>query len=69
MCLAPRRALNKYLLYGNALLVPASLWTLYLRHHPGFPDGIGDGLMGSLYGVAFGCYILGFIRTRREQQD
>jgi hypothetical protein len=60
--------LNRYLMAGNFFLLPATLWMTFLRHHPAFPDGIGDGIAGLFYGLTFGCFILGLIRQRRANR-
>jgi hypothetical protein len=67
MCLGTRNEFNRYLLAGNFFLLPAALWSMFLRHHLQFPDGMGDGILGLLYGLTFGSYILGLIRARRHQ--
>ena len=64
MCTGNR--FNRYLLAGNFFLLPATLWMLFLRHHPEFPDGPGDGIGGLLYGLTFGCFILGLVRQRQS---
>jgi hypothetical protein len=69
MCFGRRRTMNKFLLFGNAFFIQATLWNMMLRHHPDFPDGLGDGVMGLLYGVTFTCYIVGLIRARREDHN
>jgi hypothetical protein len=66
MCLG-RNRYNRFLLAGNFFLLPAALWSTFLRHHPQFPDGLGDGVMGLLYGLTIGSFILGLIKARRGE--
>lgn len=66
MCLG-RNRYNRFLMAGNFFLLPATLWAVFLRHHPEFPDGLGDGLLGLLYGLTIGSFILGMIKARRGE--
>ena len=67
MCTA-RLKTNKYLFYGNLFFLPASLLSMFTRHHPGVHVDAADAAMGLCYGMMFGCYFLGLYKARRGER-
>ena len=49
---------------GSAFLILGSLAKYFLYRLTSIGDGIGDGLIGMCYGIAFACMLLGI---RKEQ--
>jgi hypothetical protein len=66
MCVrGERKFMQKMIMAGNALLIPANLSNYFLIRRLGVSEGIGDGVTGLLFGAAIGCFILG-LRQRNS---
>jgi hypothetical protein len=59
-----RKRFNPTLMTANSMLLAASLSHRILIHHTG--EDLVDGIMGLLYGMAIGLFILGMRQMRRE---
>ena len=60
-----RRPYNRLLLLGNVFLIPAIMSNRALLHYTHLSEEISDGVVGLLYGLAIGCYIVGIRRMVR----
>jgi hypothetical protein len=53
-----RRRYNRTLMLANIFLIVASFSVRALPHYARLSENASDGLIGLLYGLAIGCYIL-----------
>jgi hypothetical protein len=60
------RQFNRLLAMGMMLLATAGISRISLQHHAFFTPNLSDGIIGLLYGMAFGCIFLGFRQNRRR---
>ena len=61
-----RRRYNRTLMLANILMIVASVSVRALPHYAHLSENASDGLIGLLYGLTIGCYILGIRKMMRE---
>lgn len=60
-----RRPFNRSILIGLMFLVAADLVKLLLERQSSVPEGLRDGVIGLLFGLAIGCMLRGVWRMGR----
>lgn len=54
---------------GASFLIAASVWRWFVHPSAQMPEGMVDGGLGFLYGLAFGCLLLAVVRVSRQRQS
>lgn len=65
MKLSRRRAFEPISFVGLFLLVLANVSRVVLERHTSMPEDPRDAIVGLIFGLAFGCLIMGIWRRRR----
>jgi len=65
MC-EPRQSFNRILCLGLMFMAVANIAKFVLERHTSMAEGPRDGLAGLLFGLAFGCMMVGLWRQRRQ---
>jgi hypothetical protein len=59
-----QRKFSKYFVLGSAFMVQASVSRLLLQHSETISEHAKDGVIGLLYGITIGFYLLAIVKAR-----